>query len=39
MFLSYMKLFSKTSKILPIIYQNKTKTPGKIGIAWFNYQK
>ena len=42
-FLLYMKLFTIyelfTIKILPAIYQNKRKMPGKTGSAWFIYNK
>ena len=38
-FTIYKALFENVATILPIIYQNKTKMPGKkLGNAWFSYK-
>ena len=38
-FTIYEALFQNIMKVLFTIYQNKTKTPGKIGIVWFSYKR
>ena len=38
-FLQCMKPYPRPQKILPKIYQNKTKMSKKIGSYWFNYKK
>ena len=38
-FTIYEALFQNIMKVLFTIYQNKTKTPGKIGSVWFSYKR